>query len=289
MKKIVAIITIYYPKEEHLNNINRISEQVDKIFLCDNTPFNNKNSFSNLSNLEYLYFGKNLGLSLAFNFVLTNNKYNWNDDDYIIFFDQDTTIPKNHIKTLISDYEDLVLHGYNVGCIGPIFFNNSMQKIEIPRLKKEINASIIQVSNIITSSMLCKYSQINSINFWNEDIFLDLADFDLCWRFNNENMSCFMTFNSVIEHSVGEGKENILFFSLRISKPFREYYQTRDCLYLLSKNYVPFYMKLRFVLNLTLRPILHLIFLNHSIDRFKFIVKGFKDYLNKVHGEIILK
>ena len=289
MKKVIAIVTVYYPQKEHIVNINIIKNQVDIVIICDNSSFNNEALFKHLSGVQYIYWGKNLGLSKSFNNILKNDKFQWHADDYIIFFDQDTTIPLNHINSLIKDYEYLLNMGYKVGCIGPAYYNKTMQQMEIPKVKKYISNSIIKVRNIITTSMICQYSKIETIKFWNEDIFLDLADFDLCWRFNNENMACFMTFNSVIEHSVGEGKENILFFSLRISKPFREYYQTRDCLYLLSKNYVPCYMKLRFVLNLTLRPILHLIFLNHSIDRFKFIVKGFKDYLNKVHGEIILK
>lgn len=289
MPRITAIVTVYYPNEKHLANIYKIAEQVDRIIVSDNSSFNNKYIFRKFSNLYYFFWNKNLGLSASFNKILKNTNLNWDNNDFVIFFDQDTTIPLNHINSLIKDYESLVSKGYDVGCIGPVYFNKSMGKKEIPKLRKCISKSIIKVKNIITTSMLCNYSKLKSINFWNEEIFLDLADFDLCWRFNDRNIHCFMSYNSVIYHNVGEGKRKILFFNIRIAKPFREYYQTRDCLYLIKKDYVPWMMKLRFILNLTLRPLLHFIFLDSSKARMKFVLKGYSDYFKNIHGELFDK
>ena len=137
--------------------------------------------------------------------------------------------------------------------------------------------------------MLCKYSQIRTINFWNEEIFLDLADWDLCWRLNSSKKFSFMSFNSIIKHNVGEGKKKIFCVSLRIAKPFREYYQTRDKLYLLNKNYVPIRMKIRFLISLIIRPIVHFIFLDDGIRRMKYIFKGINDYLNNKRGELNIR
>lgn len=288
MTRVSAIVTTYYPTIKHLNNIKRIASQINRIFICDNSPRCNIELFSEIDNLEYCFWNANLGLSIGFNRILKDEKYSWLDDDYIVFFDQDTVIPENHIMSLVNDYESLTKEGYRVGCIGPVFFNESMQKTEIPKLKKKINDNIIEVRSNITSSMLCRYDHLKTIDFWNEEIFLDMADWDICWRFKRYNMKCFMSHSSIINHTVGEGRKKILgFYYLRIAKPFREYYQIRDCLYLFWKDYIPWNFRVRFLIRLTVRNVLHILFLDNPKLRIKYILKGFNDYFHGVHGEIM--
>ncbi len=86
MKKTIAIVSVYYPKIEHVNNVRLISEQVDKVIVCDNSDFDNSDIFSGISNLFYRGYKKNNGLSTAFNIVLNDSNFEWNDDDFIICF-----------------------------------------------------------------------------------------------------------------------------------------------------------------------------------------------------------
>ena len=287
MERKIAIITVYYPKCEHINNIVSISQQVDLVIVCDNSPYDNFDLFKSISNLRYCFWNKNLGLSASFNNVLKDESFEWSNSDNIIFFDQDSYIPDNHISSMVKDYDDLEQKGFNVGCIGPFFFNKSMGKVESPKLYEDVGNSIVKVKSIITSSMLCKYGKIKEISFWNENLFLDMADWDLCWRFIEKGYFCYMSPNSIMEHSVGEGNKRVLFFNLRIGKPFREYYQTRDCLYLFLERYVPWNFRVRFVAMILIRPILHILFLNSPKERFTYIMKGIRDFCLNRHGEIL--
>ena len=140
---------------------------------------------------------------------------------------------------------------------------------------------IYEVSSIITSSMLCKYGSLKSINFWNEDIFLDMADWDLCWRFIEAGKKCCMTDIVVLNHSVGVGEKKIGLIRLRVGQPIREYYQTRDCLKLILKKYTPLKFKMRFILQVTLRPLLHICFLNDPRERMRYIVWGYRDFIKQ--------
>ncbi|MDO4922245.1 MAG: hypothetical protein Q4E64_10550 [Phascolarctobacterium sp.] len=290
MANTIAIITVFYPNTSHLENVRKIAEQVNKVIICDNSPENNLLLFKSINNLQYCFWGENLGLSLGFNKILKNTNFAWQDDDFIIFFDQDTKIPEKHIVTLEKDYEWLEKKNYAVGCVGPVFFNESMQKTEIPTLKKVVSDNIIAVKSMITSSMLCKYKNLRKIGFWNEEIFLDMADWDICWRFRYNGMSCFMTNATIIHHTVGEGKKRIFgFFDLRIAKPFREYYQTRDCLYLFWKKYIPWNFRMRFILRLTVRNVLHIFFLDEPMLRLQYIIQGIRDYINNIHGVLNLE
>ncbi len=279
-------MTVYYPDKSNLDNAKKICSQSNLLIICDNSPTSNQKLFSVLENTKYFYWGKNLGLSGAFNKVLKNDTLHWADDDYVLFFDQDSTIQPDHIKTLISEYENLKYNGGSVGCIGPVYFNLNSNKEQIPRLKEYVNKQTMKVSSIITTSMLCQYKNLKKIGFWNEEIFLDMADWDICWRFYAANMNVYMTYVSVIRHSLGKGIKKVGPIRLSISAPFREYYQTRECLRLLFKPYVPFKYKLRFCYMLTVRPILHMLFLDHKIERAKYIGKGLIAYFAGKNGSL---
>ena len=284
--RIISIITLYNPGEKIIENVKLVSEQSDLTILADNSSSDNSKMFESLSNVEYNGNLKNLGLSLAFNKILKDSKYGWDEDDYIVFFDQDSKIKPDHIKCLINKFEYIKSKGYNVGCIGPVYYNTSNNTVEIPRIKNDINDKDMLVSSIITSSMLTTYGILKKVGFWNEEIFLDMADWDLCWRLMKYNYKCAMTKEVVLKHSLGEGEKKILFFSLRIGKPFREYYQIRDCQYLLEKDYIPMKYRIRFHLILTLRSFLHILFLDDRKERIKYMKKGYKDYKNRVRGEL---
>lgn len=285
-KRIISIMTTYFPELKNAENAKKIAAQSDLLIICDNSNENNKKIFSEMSNAIYYYFGENLGLSAAFNRVLKNSKINWRGDDYIIFFDQDSVIPQNHIYKLIKEYEELESNGYDIGCIGPVYFNTSNNKEEIPTLKKFLNKKTMQVSSIITTSMLCKYRKLKSIGFWNENVFLDMADWDICWRIHEKKMLICLTYASVIRHSIGIGEKKIGLINIRVGNPFREYYQTRDCIYLLVQSYVPIKYKIRFILMLTVRPFIHCIFLDNGKKRLKYILKGLKDVFKGYHKSL---
>ena len=150
---------------------------------------------------------------------------------------------------------------------------------------KNITDETYEVSNTITSSLMMRYGNLKRIDFWNEKVFLDLADWDLCWRMQKAGMVCCMTEKVVLHHSVGNGEKKVGPIKLRVGQPFREYYQTRDALYLLQENYVPLKMRLRLIANVTIRPVVHYLMLDDKKSRMKFIRRGINDYKKGVHGE----
>ncbi len=279
-----AIITVYHPSQENLQNIKNISKQVDSTIICDNSP-NYCNELKNLQNINYVWFGQNLGLSKAFNNVLQNKEFGWQDDDYVIFFDQDSNINDNYIESLLTEFEEVKRMDSNIGALGPVFFNNSNNTIEKPKLFKQVNQYSFKVKSIITSSMLTTYKILKEIDYWNEFVFLDMADWDLCWRLEQKNYNCYMTEIVTLNHTLGNGEKKIGPLRIRIGNPIREYYQTRDCLYLLHMSYVPIKYKVRFIAMVTIRPIEHLLFLKDKKERLKYIYLGIKDYRNKIYGE----
>ena len=97
---------------------------------------------------------------------------------------------------------------------------------------------------------------------------------------------CYMVNDLILLHTLGTGEKKIGLLRIKEGNPIREYYQTRDCLKLLTKSYTPLKYKIRFIIQVTLRPILHVLFLNDSFVRAGYIKKGFLDYLRGKDGSI---
>lgn len=285
MVKIVALVTVYNPDKNVVENLQILSRQVEQVILCDNSMNDNAQMLGGVTKSIYTTQHKNLGLTGAFNSILKDPAYGWKDDDLIIFFDQDSQIGEGYIQALQDEYRKIETLIPNLGCLGPVFYNTSNGRTERPRQKKNITDETYEVSNTITSSLMMRYGNLKRIDFWNEKVFLDLADWDLCWRMQKAGMVCCMTEKVVLHHSVGNGEKKVGPIKLRVGQPFREYYQTRDALYLLQENYVPLKMRLRLIANVTIRPVVHYLMLDDKKSRMKFIRRGINDYKKGVYGE----
>ena len=282
---ISALITVFHPTLQVADNVEAISRQVDAVYVCDNSPESNSDLFPG-EKIRYVWFGENLGISRAYNRVLKDTAFGWKDSDRVIFFDQDSRIEDGHIAVLCHTWHKLDLAGYSVGCLGPAYFNTSSGTVEIPRQKRPLGAKTYGVSSIITSSMLCRYGDLQKIGFWNEDVFLDMADWDLCWRLAENGMLCCLTEQVVLHHTLGVGEKKIGPLRLRVGEPYREYYQLRECLYLLGKSYTPLKYRIRFLAMVLVRSPLHLIFLDHRKQRFRYITKGVADFFRGRRGAL---
>lgn len=278
---ITAIVTLYFLDENVKKNILQLSNYVDKVVLLDNTPDSDNSAlFSGIDKTEYIAYKKNLGLSKAFNRYLKTLSENC----YIIFFDQDSFCPENLVEQLKNDYQICCKKLGRKGIIGPSYFEKNANRLMIPKQKKLVEKGIYEVKSIITSGMFTELDVIKSAGFWNDEIFLDMADWDFCWRVIKSGFFCCFSTNVVLSHSLGKSVHHIAGIEIEEWASFRVYYQTRDCLYLLKKKYVPFKFKIRFILMLTVRPILYLILFPDKKRRFHYFIKGIKDFRRKIHG-----
>lgn len=284
--RITAIVTLYNPDENVVENVRTFAAQTDRVLLCDNSSNDNAALFAGIDGAVYISYKKNLGLPGAFNAVLKDSAWEWTDDEFVLFFDQDSRIHEGFIDGLVRSYQTVEDAYPALGCFGPVFHNTSNGETEVPHLKTQLIGRNYRVKNIITSSMLVRYRNIRRVGFWNEDLFLDYADWDLCWRIERAGMLCVITEDEVLTHSVGTGETKIGPVSIRLGPAYREYYQTRDVYYLLHQDYVPLKMRIRLSMNLTIRPVIHYLFQDQKKERMAYIRRGRADYRRGVRGEM---
>ena len=287
---ISALVTLFNPKQNNVDNINRIARQSDRVFVCDNSSVDNSALFAESApNIVYIANKKNLGLPAAFNKVFKGDYWETadqdNDDQWIIFFDQDSKIESGHINSLINEFKK-IREKNDIGCLGPLYYEINSSQIQIPKSKYRITEHSYAVKSIITSSMLTTLDIIKEVGYWNEDLFLDYADWDFCWRIQKTGKSCCITDVVILKHSLGQGKIKIGPMSFRVAAPIREYYQMRDSRYLLKQNYVPLKYKIRFLVNIYFRSIIHMYCFENGKERTEYIKRAKNDYKQRKHGEI---
>lgn len=282
--RITAMVTLFHPEEKNVENIRKISQCVDRIILCDNSGCDKHNLFSDIDNSTYINNHRNLGLSAAYNVALRDELLDWHPDDFIIFFDQDSVVSRKHVEKLIKVYLYLENKGLKVGCLGPAYYNAVSGEVEVVK-GKQIHKQIYKVNKIITSSMLVRHEIIEKIDFFNDKIFLDYADWDLCWRLGKVGYGCYTTTAAKFEHSVGIGTKRIGPLSIRVWNPIRTYYQVRDGKYLLKQEYVPIHDRLQIVYMTTVLPKLNVRYLDRKDERERFYKRALNDAKSNISGE----
>lgn len=288
--KVYALVTLFYPDEKIAENIKILASQVDCVILSDNTPdYDNKYLFVEIRNCVYIANRENFGLSKAFNVALKSRQFD--DEDFIFFFDQDSRICEGYAEVLIRNFEKIDSN-HEIGCVGPQYVDTNSSKIVAPRKIEALSDSCYTVSSMITSGLLTKYLVLKKIGFWNEEVFLDMADWDICWRMKKTGFKIVLCNALTLTHTLGKGVKKIGKFNLRINHPVREYYQLRDSIKIFWRRYVPAKYKIRFLLIWFPMPLVYLCFLPNRLLRMKYIFWGFidgikrkNDSFEKLHGK----
>jgi len=177
---------------DSLSNANKLNLVNVKILLFDNsqslenyTYCKNNQQLKNIK-IEYYSLKTNVGIPKAYNY-LRFSQQNANAKDWFCFFDQDTFIPLNYVDVLLAsvfEYEN------QVGLFVPYVKN---KEVLISPSKflfgKSFKASleykpIITLKNysFINSGLTIKVDLFDSVNGYNESIFLDMADHEFISR-----------------------------------------------------------------------------------------------------------
>lgn len=274
MSKRFIFITLYNTNTFPLN----YQKQADKVYLLDNGKCT-IDTASLPDNYLYIKNEKNLGLSSAFNQIIKTLEFK--DDDFLLFFDQDSQVPDDFVNKLIQSYEKYE-HSDKIGLLGANYKDENTGKVASRHTKQKIAEAIYSVPSIITSSMLTRYKYLKEVGFWNENYFLDYADYELSYRFRKSGYKCAVDESITFSHTLGEnvekGREHYL-------NPFRYYYVIRESVKMLSER-INLYDKLHFFAYILLYPISIILLEDKKRERMNFYFMGLSDGIKKINGEL---
>lgn len=171
MIRVAAGIVTYNPDINLLQqNVDAICDQVDQIYIIDNGSKNQNEiaAFSKTMSIKIIKNADNQGMARALNQLLNAAEgYQW-----IYTLDQDSVTRANTIYKLLkyATYE-------NVGMITSLYSDRSAGRIVMPGSEK-----VEFIDQCITSGCLTNIDICKSIGGFDEKLFIDLVDFEMCMR-----------------------------------------------------------------------------------------------------------
>lgn len=233
--KILAGIVTYNPEIVRLKeNIAAISSQVDKVIIVDNGSKNLKEieGLSNEYACKLIALKENKGIAHALNKILKyafNHQFHW-----FLTLDQDSIVG----EYIIRDYRIALSQKSGIGVLTCVINNANIENEKCEGIKSK--EFISEVDECISSGCLCNTEILNEIGGFDERLFIDCVDNDLCINLIKHGYIIARVNTRVnLFHQMGNAryvkvlKRNYVTYN---EPPFRHYYITRNWI-LLSKKY----------------------------------------------------
>ena len=282
--KYEGVVVLFHPEDNLLDNIKSYINELDKLYVIDNTPDNDiKEKFKNNKKIEYIPLKENRGIAYALNLGAT--KAIKDKADWLLTMDQDSQFPPNTLnkmKEYITFYknnkymETINNTKYSeIGLISP-FHITTKTADEAERLGVEYPLVVMTSGNLINLSI---YQKVGGFKDW---LFIDCVDFDYCLNLRKNKYQIIQLNFAKLQHELGNMKKikfgNKIVYTDNHSA-FRRYYITRNRHYIcdIYKNDFPMYCKLE--IKCTKKELIKIwLFEKHKIKKTKAIYKGYRDY-----------
>lgn len=294
-----GIIICFHPETALLAQlVSKLSPQVTTLLILNNGGMSPAliNEISVCKNLVIHDFGENYGIAAALNKGFSSAVSD--GANFVVTFDQDSCPEMNHVACLVTHWFDLMLQTNGLrktGAIGPSFYDARRDYFEYPfyranglKVIKNYASdghSVVQADALITSGMLVPTEIWRDACRFDENLFIDFVDTEWCFRAGSLGYVHYGCFDVKMKHELSEASP-VNFFGLMLLKysPIRRYYHFRNCLYLVSHDYVPTAFRIRLVGGLLLR-FFTLFFVDEKpFSSMKSIFAGVFDFMRGKYG-----
>ena len=280
MPKIAAVTVLYNPNEEVITNILSYSNQIDKLYIVDNSEKENKKNIISrlISNPQVTLIenSENIGIAAALN-KGANNAIS-DGYDFLLTLDQDSRISEEYVCKMLKELggDD------NIGILSPFVIHNANRK-------KPPNFELKKVTVAITSGCIISLFVFKKIGGFLEKLFIDYVDHEYCLR----TISCgykVLQLNSVyLYHNLGEvQKKNFILRKVFPTNhsPLRWYYRTRNRFYVYKNYKERFPEYVRHDQEQFLKELLKiLLYEKQKWEKVKMIFEGYRDYKKNRFGK----
>jgi rhamnosyltransferase len=285
-KDICAIIVTYNPDLVELrDNLKLVAPQVAKILIVDNSTdqqLQEEISLLNSKTICVILLKGNFGIAEAQNCGLT---LAFKDYRCVLFLDQDSILPTTMVQRLCRALVQLEKRGEKVAAIGPIPYDrDSFTQRNYLATKAGASGELVEVSTLMSSGSLITKEAYKIIGEMDSSLFIDLVDWEWCWRARNMGYRSYLTATVEMGHRLGEGHMEALGLYIGVAKPIRQYYQFRNILLLMKRNYIPLGFKVKYIFLLPAKFIFYSLFVPPRKKRARFMLLGIFDALRGVSG-----
>lgn len=229
---ISAGIVLFNPDIKRLKeNIDAVIIQCTHLYLVDNGSGNVDevkgllNQY-NQSKISILWNRENQGIAKALNQLTSAAQKE--GFDWILTLDQDSVVPSN----IVGEFEKYI-NNSSVGILCPIICDRNKDE-EI-----KINEDCTEIDECITSGSLLNIKAWSEIGGFDERMFIDGVDFDICYRLRQRGYKIYCIHSVVLLHELGHIEyHRFLFWKVLVKNhsAFRKYYIARNIIYVAKKR-----------------------------------------------------
>jgi rhamnosyltransferase len=281
MNKAGVVLVLYHPDYTlAARRIRQFREEGLMVAATDNTPGNVDGELVTMAGEDpgflYIPLGNNKGIAAAQNEAI-KKLLERKRLEYLLFFDQDTLAEKGYAGQILEALRKLETRNPPVAAVGPKLIHAvTGTPYRALRNRKSTN-ELTEVRQLISSGSIVPVRVLEEVGLMEEALFIDLVDFEWCWRARSKGYRCYQDNHVQIRHLVGEQSTNLGGWHTIIWSPVRYYYQYRNYLVLLRRPYVPLYWKLSNGIKKLTFLFLVLFVLNDKKNRFRYIFRGIHD------------
>jgi GT2 family glycosyltransferase len=237
-----ALIVLYRPTEEHINNATRMRSLCGIVVAVDNTPQPDPALHRRLEadGIHVVMNANKGGIAGAFNrgMELLLRK----QVDLLFTFDQDSMVSDDFFPKMIDAAKQISPAPF---LIGPKIFDINVDRY-IPLLTmrrwgvtlapvSDTNCGLLPCSSMISSGSVMSASTFELLGPFREDYFIDQVDTEYCLRAHRAGVPMFINTALTMKHEIGKRIDRH-FGAFKFIQwnyiPVRQYYSARNCLHL---------------------------------------------------------
>lgn len=293
--KIFAIIITFNPNINVINLINALKSQNVISIVVDNGSKDFDFTLVEEDNHSHLIRLKdNLGIATAQNKGIERALEL--GAEYILFFDQDSTIPNNFVQDMMDDYQLISNQNIKVGALGPRFIDERYNfyyktisiskhglrtKHDVSNINEPFNSTLL-----ISSGSLVSVETLKEVGLMRDNYFIDYVDTEWCLRAESLGFKNYISAKAVMKHTIGDNVLKFKFINVPVHSAFRRYFRVRNAFYMLREPHVPFLLFAReMIFNFIHQGIL-VCFEKNRLAYIKSYFKGVKDGMFKKEKKI---
>lgn len=268
--KLAGVVVLYNPDQKVINNINSYIDELDALYLVDNSSADNSTLFM-YEKVEYIPLQKNTGIAHALN--VGAKKAIDHNFHYLLTMDQDSMFEKDALKNMksIIDADD---EKDQVGIYSP--FHKTAISEPVP---EELFTSPLVV---MTSGNIINLDIYKCVEGFKEWMFIDCVDFEYGLNVRKHGYTIKQINTVFLDHELGDYEIKHV-FNKKIfcdnHSALRRYYIVRNSFYLYDMYHNDYPDYCQAVVKQAKQSFFYAtVFEKNGFKKLIYMIRGYRDY-----------
>jgi rhamnosyltransferase len=275
---VAAVVVLYRPAPDVIENIAAFAAQVDRVYAVDNSEEPDPQvveALRSIADLEYVPLGENLGIATALNVGARRAleaEYSW-----ILTMDQDSTVTRGMVGALLHCVQK---DRAKVGLVSPVHRQVGGE----PRV---VEPGCHEVLTAMTSGNLVSIGALERVGWFMDDLFIDQVDNEICLRFWRAGLRVVESGDADLVHRVGDVRRHRFPYPAYSSNhpPIRRYYIARNRLWVARMYAADYPQFARFERKQQLKDVVKIVlYEREKSQKLAMVWRGWRDYRRGVTG-----